>query len=89
MEYQNRKLFYASDNPAAMVVDAALRPIVSQTAGELLPVPCLREPFKYDIGFGCVDYVFTFRGCARLSDRNIDVYFGKGSWKNVEVVKQR
>jgi len=40
---------------------------LSEPAGELLPVPCLKEPFKYDIGFESEDYVFTIDGCARPS----------------------
>ena len=40
---------------------------LSEPAGELLPVPCLKEPFKYDIGFESEDYVFRIDGCARPS----------------------
>ena len=62
-----------------------LRPIVSQTASEASPVLCLRELFKYSVGFGCVDYVFSFRGRAGLSGGKMGVYFRIEIWESVGV----
>ena len=61
-----------------------LRPIVSQTASEASPVLCLKEPFKYDIGFTSVDYVFGIEGCARVRGGNVGIYFGMVFGKSVE-----
>ena len=62
----------------------ALRPIVLQTASEASPVLCLKEPFKYDIGFTSVDYVFGIEGCARIRGGNVGIYFGMVFGKSVE-----
>ena len=35
---------------------------LSEPASEASPVPCLKEPFKYDAGFETVDASFEFDG---------------------------
>ena len=53
--------------------------------GELLPVLCLKEPFKCDTVFESVDYVFEFSGCVNLCRGKNRDYFGIGFKSFVDV----